>query len=267
MVGLPSPIVTADDLTLAYGEHLAVCDATFALPAHAVTAIIGPNGSGKTTLLRAISGLEETQRGSLLVLGAAAGNGHGRVAHVMQSTKVNEAVPLTVVEVVRMGRYSPRRLLGRLRTEDHEAVRVAMERMHITDLANRQLRELSGGQQQRVYVAQGLAQDAEVLLLDEPITGLDIQSQEHIDQAIRDEIARARTVVFTTHDVATAARADHVLLLATHVVASGPPQDVLTDEHLSEAYGARAYRTADGTLVIGDPHVHGRKEPTPHDHE
>ncbi len=264
--GTTDTIVEAVELTLAYGDHLAVCDASFALPQGRVTAIIGPNGSGKTTLLRAISGLEPLLRGSLHVGGAQATELRGRVAHVMQSTRVNEAVPLTVIEVVRMGRYRPRRLLSRLDAKDHERVAEGLDRMHITDLADRQLRELSGGQQQRVYVAQGLAQNADVLLLDEPITGLDIQSQEHIDRAIHDEVAKGRTVIFTTHDVATAGRADHVLLLATHLVASGPPGQVLTDENLGTAYGARAYRTAEGTLIIGDPHVHGRKEPTPHDH-
>ncbi|HEX9767480.1 MAG TPA: hypothetical protein VGA36_12015, partial [Nitriliruptorales bacterium] len=98
------------------------------------------------------------------------------------------------------------------------------------------------------------------------ITGLDLTSQERIDDAVREEVAGGRTVVLTTHDVATAARADHVILLATHVVACGAPADVLTDEHLSQAYGARAYRTPEGTLVIGDPHVHGPMDAVHRDH-
>lgn len=251
--------VTAEDLTLAYGDHVAVAHATFTLPRARVTAVIGPNGSGKTTLLRAMSGLERPASGRLAVLGRTAGSDHAEVAHVMQAHAVADAVPVTVVETVRMGRYARRGMLGRLRAEDHAAVDDAMARMEIGDLAHRHLRELSGGQRQRVFVAQGLAQQADLLLLDEPITGLDVVSQDRIDRAVADEVAAGRTVVMTTHDVATAAAADHVLLMATHVCAVGAPPDVLTEEHLGHAYGATAYRTADGTLIIGDPHVHGTR--------
>lgn len=252
----PAPAVLARDLTMAYGDHVAVRGATFDLPVGAVTAIIGPNGSGKTTLLRAISGLDVPVAGDLRV-GSGHGLGGADTAFVMQANQVNDALPLTVTEVVRMGRYPHRGLVGRLRTADHAAVAEAMERMEVTDLADRHLRELSGGQRQRAFVAQGLAQQADLLLLDEPITGLDLPSQQRIDEAVRAEVAAGRTVVLTTHDVASAARADHVLLLATHVVASGPPDDVLTEDHLEHAYGRTAFRTAQGALVIGDPHVHG----------
>lgn len=259
--GMPSSpascAVVARDLTLAYGDRVALSGASFDLPATKVTAVIGPNGSGKTTLLRALSGLERLSSGTLEVLGRPAGAQRPAVSHVMQVQTVNEAVPLTVLETVRMGRYPARGLLGRLRAADHAAVQDAITRMGIDDLVHRHLRELSGGQRQRVFVAQGLAQQADLLLLDEPVTGLDLVSQERIDEAVRDEVAAGHTVVMTTHDVATAAAADHVLLLATHVVAAGPPDTVLVEEHLSHAYGGTAFRTAEGTLVIGDPHVHG----------
>lgn len=251
--------VHAVALTLAYGEHLAVSRATFDLPAARVTAVIGPNGSGKTTLLRAMSGLEHPHGGQLEVLGRPPGADHAAVAHVMQAETVNDAVPVTVLETVRMGRYALRGMLGRLQGEDHDAVDEAIDRMEVGDLAHRHLQELSGGQRQRVFVAQGLAQQADLLLLDEPVTGLDLVSQERIDHAVADEVAAGRTVVLTTHDVGTAARADHVLLLATHVVAGGTPDEVLTEDHLGHAYGATAFRTADGTLIIGDPHVHGTR--------
>lgn len=253
----PHPAVVADELTLAYGARTALSGATFHVPRGAVTAVIGPNGSGKTTLLRALSGLESPVAGQLEVLGRPPRGQRRAVAHVMQANTVNEALPLTVLETVRMGRYARRGLLGRLQAEDHAAVEGAIERMGIEELLHRHLRELSGGQRQRVFVAQGLAQRADLLLLDEPITGLDVVSQGRIDTAVADEVAAGRTVVMTTHDVTTAAAADHVLLLATHVVASGPPTEVLVEQHLSHAYGGRAYRTAGGVLVIGDPHVHG----------
>ncbi len=253
----PTPAVEADQLTLAHGDRVALSRATFRLPAGQVTAIIGPNGSGKTTLLRAISGLEEPAAGTLRVLGGPVRPHRRGVAHVMQTHAVSDTMPLTVLETVRMGRYARRGLLGRLRADDHRAVEDAIDRMAIGDLLDRHLRELSGGQRQRVFVAQGLAQQADLLLLDEPITGLDLVSEDRIAHAIEDEVAAGHTVVMTTHDVGTANAADHALLLATHVVAVGPPRDVLVEDHLAHAYGSTAFRAADGTLVIGDPHVHG----------
>lgn len=251
------PAVAVHDLTVAYGDHVALRSVDVSLPPGCVTAVIGPNGSGKTTLLRALSGLERPTAGEVVVLGRPAGSDHAAVAHVMQAQTVNDAVPVTVLEAVRMGRYARRGLVGRLHADDHRAVDDAIDRMALRELVHRHLRELSGGQRQRVFVAQGLAQQAHLLLLDEPITGLDIISQDRIERAVAEEVAAGRTVVMTTHDVATAARTDHVLLLATHLVAAGAPDEVLTEDHLGHAYGGTAFRTAKGTLVIGDPHVHG----------
>ena len=130
-----------------------------------------------------------------------------------------------------------------------------MEALAITDLANRPLRELSGGQRQRAFVAQGLAQQAEVLLLDEPITGLDLVSRQHILDAIAAERAAGHAVVVSTHDLGDAAAADHLLLLAGRVVASGPPDEVLTEANLADAYGGHLLRVGEGTLILDDhPH-------------
>lgn len=249
-----TPAVTTTDLTVAFDGHIALAGATLAIPTGVRVAVIGPNGSGKTTLLRTISGLLKPTSGSVLVNGHSPGQAD--VAHVLQSTVVNEQVPLTVREVVRMGRYARKGIVGRLRTEDHDAVEVAMRRLDILDLHARHLRELSGGQRQRVYVAQGLAQQADLLLLDEPVTGLDLVSEESIRHIIDEEAGEGRTVILTTHDVAGAAACDLVVLLATHVVAVGPPDEVLSDHHLGHAYGGQVFRTPEGTLVIGDPHHH-----------
>lgn len=247
------------DVTVRYGTHVALDGADFTIPRAALTAIIGPNGSGKTTLLRVLGSLAPLDRGELQVLGSPAGRRRRDVAHVLQATHINQGLPLTVREVVTMGRYAHVGLLGRLGPDDRRAVDQAMARMDVTDLASRQVVELSGGQRQRVSVAQGLAQRAELLLLDEPVTGLDAPSLERIARLVTEEVDAGRTVVMTTHDIAEAAEADHVVLLAGHVVATGPSEDVLTQDHLAEAYGAMAFTTADGTVVIGDPHVHGRR--------
>jgi manganese transport system ATP-binding protein len=154
-----------------------------------------------------------------------------------------------------MGRYATAGAVRRLRAADREAVERALAALDIANLANRPLHELSGGQRQRTFVAQGLAQDADVLLLDEPITGLDLVSRQHILDAIAGERAAGRAVVVSTHDLGDASAADHLLLLAGRVVASGPPDHVLTDVHLADAYGGHLLRFGESTLIIDDhPH-------------
>lgn len=252
--------VRLDAACVRYDEREALHDVTLTLPAGAVTAIIGPNGSGKSSLLGLLSGLVRPSSGTVEVLGAPVGRRTARVAHVLQTTHVDASVPITVVEAVRMGAYARRGLVGRLTREDRARVRDAMERLAITDLADRQLTELSGGQRQRVHVAQGLAQGADVLLLDEPISGLDLVSQQVIADVVLDERDAGRTVVLTTHDVGTASHADVVVLLATAVVAAGPPTEVLTQQHLADAYGEHAHVLEDGTIVLDEPHHHARTE-------
>jgi ABC-type Mn2+/Zn2+ transport system ATPase subunit len=225
---------------------------SFTLPAGAVTALIGPNGSGKSTLLHALAGQLAPRAGRLDVTASSGGG----IAHVLQATAVNEHLPITVRETVAMGRYAHTGPFRRLRAADRAAVTAALGALAITDIAGRQLHELSGGQRQRAFVAQGLAQGADLLLLDEPITGLDLVSRQHILDAIATERTAGRTVVVSTHDLGDAAAADHLLLLAHgRVVAAGPPDDVLTDTHLAEAYGGHLLRLGDSTLILDDhPH-------------
>ena len=178
---------------------------------------------------------------------------------MLQTTDVDRTLPVTVREAVTMARYAAaRHVRPRCAPTDRAAVDAALERMDVADLAGRQLHELSGGQRQRVLVAQGLAQEADLLLLDEPVTGLDVVSRELILEAVVAERAAGRTVVMSTHDLDDARRADVVLLLANRVVAFGPPDEVLTDGPLSAAYGGRVLRVPEGVIVMDDPcHDHG----------
>ncbi len=244
--------VTARDLQLAYGEHAALAASDLDIPAGTVTTVIGPNGSGKSTLLHAIAGLLEPVGGELGVL---AGHPKNRgVAFVLQSTKVHEEIPITVREVVSMSRYGRLGMFGQFRSADRAACRSAMERLDVLDLIDRHLDELSGGQRQRVFVAQGLAQDADLLLLDEPVTGLDIVSRDRILEAVATERARGVTVVMATHDLSEAAAADYVILLSGYVVASGTPEEVLTPQCLTKAYGIKLITTEDGSVILDDPY-------------
>lgn len=266
------PAIQATEAEFRYGTHVALGAATFTIPRGAITALIGPNGSGKSTLLQGIAGLDHPVSGELVVGGS---NGQAKVALVLQMTKVNDSLPITVREIVTMGRYSNRSLLGRVSDDDKRIVEAAMARMDVTDLASRHLSELSGGQRQRVFVAQGLAQDHDILLLDEPLTGLDLPSAMAIDDVIHEEQAAGNTIVMSTHDLAEAQVADHVLLLANRVVASGSPSEVLTGANLKEAYGPSllhvdgdelflddpAHRPADGRHVHQDRSIHVEGDP------
>ncbi len=270
-----NPAVTARDVSFRFGAHLAVSTSTFEIPVGAITAIVGPNGSGKSTLFNGVAGLHRPATGTLQVL--PVDSRPRRISYVLQSTRVNEALPVTVREVVTMGRYAAAGAYRRLTDTDRAAVDAALQRMGITDLAKRHLGELSGGQRQRVLIAQGLAQDHDMLLLDEPVTGLDVTSARAIDEVIHEENARGCTVVLTTHDLAEARMADHVLLLAGRVVASGPPGEVLTPENLTQAYGASLLHGAEGEFFLEDPahrpipgrHVHRDRtihvEASPHE--
>jgi manganese transport system ATP-binding protein len=244
--------VEARGLRLSRGGRIALRPADFVLPAGKLTALIGPNGSGKTTILHAIAGLLAPDAGTIVVLGRSPSDARRDVAYVLQTVHPGEQLPITVRETVAMGRYAVLGAFRRLGRDDRARIASAMDRLAIAGLASRQLLALSSGQRQRALVAQGLAQDAQLLLLDEPITGLDIPSRERILAAIREERERGRTVVLTTHDLGDAGAADHVLLLAGRVVAAGGPQDVLTREHLTEAYGEHMLRVEDGTVMLDE---------------
>jgi len=266
-----SDVVVARSVCYRYGDVPALAESSFTIPEGAVTTLIGPNGSGKSTLLHAIAGLVSPVSGSLDVVGER------RIAYVLQATKVNEALPVTVREVVTMGRYATAGPHRRLTAVDRAAVDAALERMGITALAGRHLRDLSGGQRQRVFVAQGIVQEHDLLLLDEPLTGLDLASARAIDDVLHEEQASGHTVVITSHDLNEAAAGDWVILLAGRVVACGPPQTVLTGEHLVAAYGSILLHGTGEELILEDPahrpvsgrHEHGIRTgelPAPGDH-
>ena len=239
---------------LAYDGHVAVDRSSFAMPRGSLTAVIGPNGSGKSTLLNALAGLLAPVSGHIEVLGSPPERERRRVSYVLQSIKVNEVMPITVRETVGLGRYAARGMFGPLRRDDRNICLRSMERLGVEDLAAHHLADLSGGQRQRVFVAQGLAQQADLLLLDEPVTGLDLVSHDWIRSVIDEELERGVTVVLTTHDVAEAGRADHVLLMSGRVHTEGPPATALHPDRLSDAYGIGIVHLEDGSLVLDDAH-------------
>ncbi len=209
---------------------------TLELPPGCLLALIGPNGSGKSTLITAIAGLLVPAAGDLEVEGRWP-PARGSVAAVFQSAPLHAGLPLSVERLVATGRDPHLGLWRRRRADDRRAVREAMERLDIGAIAGRQLAELSGGQRQRARVAQALATEAPVLLLDEPTAGLDLPSRERILAVLDDERRRGTTVVLASHDLAEARRADRVLLLDGEVIADGQPAHVLTDRRIAATYG------------------------------
>jgi iron complex transport system ATP-binding protein len=250
----PALAAQGRDLVLAYDGRIAVGASDFSIPRGRLTAVIGPNGSGKSTLLNALAGLLPPRQGTVEVLGRPPGRSRRRVAYVLQATKVNEVMPVTVRETVAMGRYAWLGLWGFPTRSHRQVAQQAMERLEVANLAERHLHELSSGQRQRVFVAQGLAQEADLLMLDEPLTGLDLVSTERIREAVDGELERGVTVVMTTHELADANRADHVLLMAGRVHTEGSPAQALHPDRLSEAYGIGIVHLEDGSLVLDDAH-------------
>ncbi|MEW6582214.1 MAG: metal ABC transporter ATP-binding protein, partial [Actinomycetota bacterium] len=248
--------VTARDLAVGYAGHAVVEGIDLDVPAGTWVSVVGTNGCGKSTLLKTVVGLLPPVHGALAVLDGAPGAAPRRVAYLAQSRDEGFLLPLRARDLVRMGRYSVRGLLGRLRDDDHAAVRRAMRAVGIDDLADLPLGRLSGGQQQRVHLAQALARDAALIVLDEPTSGLDAASRALYRAVVREECARGATVVAATHDVTEAAQADLVLLLAQRVVAAGPPGEVLTAANLLATFGVVISELPEGLLVMDPDHQH-----------
>lgn len=244
---MPSPLLIRG-LEVRYGDTVALTGVDLDLPAGTSLAVIGPNGSGKSTLLNAIAGINPVAAGTISYDGPAP-------ALVLQSTEVDRSLPITVHDTVALARYPRLGLLRRFGSDDRAAVDDALRRLEIDDLAEKQLHDLSGGQRQRVLVAQGLAQRSDLLLLDEPVTGLDVTSRGLILDVIHDELAAERSVIATTHDLDDARICDQVLLVDKHAIAVGTPDEVLTEDNLVHAFGGRFIKVGD-RLILDDPHHH-----------
>lgn len=225
------------ELTVGYGGDPVVEGITLTLRPGGLLCLIGTNGSGKSTLLKTLAGLIEPISGTVRVLGAAPGAQPARVGYLSQHPARSFTLPLRAADVVTMGRFAALGLVRRTGAEDRRRCAEAIEEMGVGPFADRPLMELSGGQRQRVHLAQALARHGDLLLLDEPTAGLDPAGRETFARAIAAERARGCAVVMSTHDIDDAETADHVLLLAGRIVASGHPRDVLTAEHLRASFG------------------------------
>ncbi|MFD5600760.1 metal ABC transporter ATP-binding protein [Leucobacter sp. NPDC058333] len=232
--------IEVDSVTVRYGEVLALDGASLTVAAGGVTGLIGMNGSGKSTLFKSIMGALRPEHGSVRIAGMtpAAARKSGRVAYVPQSEDVDWAFPVSVRDVVMMGRYGKLGVTRRAGAADRAAVADALERVELTELADRQIGKLSGGQKKRAFVARCIAQDAEILLLDEPFAGVDQRSEATIVRLLRELAANGRTVLVSTHDLhALPSLADEAALLLRQVLFHGSVSEALAPARLAEAFG------------------------------
>ncbi|PRY95442.1 manganese/iron transport system ATP-binding protein [Hasllibacter halocynthiae] len=233
--------IAVEGLTVAYRNGLvALRDASFAIPEGTITALVGVNGAGKSTLFKAIMGLLPARDGTIRILGRPVDKAlkENLVAYVPQAEEVDWAFPVLVEDVVMMGRYGRMGFLRRASAADRAAVDAALERVSMSEFRDRQIGELSGGQRKRVFLARALAQEAKVILLDEPFTGVDVKTEDAIVDLLRDLRAEGRVMLVSTHNLGSVpAFCDRVVMVRGTVLAAGLTDLVFTRENLAEAFG------------------------------
>ncbi|HWK14545.1 MAG TPA: manganese/iron ABC transporter ATP-binding protein [Rhizobiaceae bacterium] len=220
--------------------NTALRDATFAIPAGTITALVGINGSGKSTLFKAIMGFVPLARGKVEIFGEPAGHALKRniVAYVPQSEDVDWNFPVLVEDVVMMGRYGHMNFLRIASARDREMVDMALERVGMSAYRKRQIGELSGGQKKRVFLARALAQEGRVILLDEPFTGVDVKTEDAIISLLQELRAEGRVMLVSTHNLGSVPRfCDRAVLLDRTVLAYGPTAETFTHDNLQRAFG------------------------------
>ncbi len=236
---LDQPILDIRRLSVTIAGHPVLEDLTFHLHVGERVAVLGPNGAGKSTLFKVIAGVLSPSSGQVNVYGSTSSR-HNCIAYIPQRTQVDWHFPVSVYDVVMMGRTARLKPMVVPGKEHQAAVIKALETVEMADLASRQISQLSGGQQQRMFIARALAQQAELMLMDEPLAGLDDPAQEGLLRLMEKLEKEKVTIMTATHDLDQAAQHfNRILLINRHLVSFGPSQQVLTAENLKVAYGGR----------------------------
>jgi manganese/iron transport system ATP-binding protein len=233
--------ICARDVTVTYRNgHTALRNASFEIPTGTITALVGVNGAGKSTLFKAIMGFVPAAKGDITVLGMPVKEALKRniVAYVPQSEEVDWSFPVLVEDVVMMGRYGHMGFFRHPRKADHAAVTDALERVNMSEFRHRQIGELSGGQRKRVFLARALAQEGKVILLDEPFTGVDVQTEDQIIELLREMRDEGRVMLVSTHNLGSVPEfCDRTVLVKETVLAYGPTDQTFTHDNLELAFG------------------------------
>lgn len=263
---MPNPIPNAParlefvNVSLAYNGAPVLSDVTFDVPHGAQVAVVGPNGAGKSTLFKALVGLLPIRAGSIMVHGQNLGNHQDCIAYIPQREEVDWRFPVTVADVVMMGRYGKFGWFGRPAARDHRIVKHSLEQMGIAALAHSAIGDLSGGQQQRVFLARALAQEPHILLMDEPFNGVDASTQEATLRLLDDLKREQVTVMISTHDLNLAAQRFELTLLLNHrIISYGPSKSALSPEFIKNAYSGQVL-VVDGAILTDDCCGHDHEE-------
>ena len=237
--------VRVEEVTVAYNNRIALHGANLELRTGSISGLVGMNGSGKSTLFKAIMGFVTPRTGRVLIKGMPMKKAQKQnlVAYIPQSEDVDWNFPISVQDVIMMGRYGYMNLLRIPRTSDRKIVAESLERTHMSEFKLRQIGELSGGQKKRAFVARALAQEAEIILLDEPFAGVDVKTEKAIIQLLVELRNMGHTILISTHDLSSISTfCDDVVLINRTILAYGPTGDVFTEENLA--------RTFDGMLPV-----------------
>ncbi len=249
-----APLLALEGVSVRYETGTVLDQITFDLNPGDGVAVVGPNGAGKTTLFKVIAGILDPNEGLVRVSGHEPG-GHSCIAYVPQRSQVDWSFPATVADVVMMGRVNKMGPFLWPQAEDWEIVRRSLDFVNLTPYSKRQISELSGGQQQRMFIARALAQEAELMLLDEPFNGLDMPAQSKILEILKTLKSENVTFMISMHDLRLAAEEfEQVLLLNKEILGFGIPEDIFTRELLREAYQGHLHFVDGefGTLAVGD---------------
>jgi manganese/iron transport system ATP-binding protein len=248
--------ISARDVTVTYRNgHTALWNASFTIPRGTVTALVGVNGAGKSTLFKAIMGFVHAAKGEIRILGRPVAEAlrQNLLAYVPQAEEVDWSFPVLVEDVVMMGRYGHMGFLRRPSAADRAAVDQALARVNMQDFRHRQIGELSGGQRKRVFLARALAQDGQVILLDEPFTGVDVQTEDQITALLRDLRTEGRVMLVSTHNLGSVPEfCDRVILVKGTVLAHGPTETTFTHANLERTFGGVLRRFTLGGDTLHD---------------
>ena len=229
------------NITVTYKNgHTAIHDTSFSLPRGTITALVGVNGSGKSTLFKSIMGFVSLAAGSVEILGLPVKKAlkSNQVAYVPQSEEIDWNFPVLVEDVVMMGRYGHMNIFRHAKPNDHQMVEMALSRVGMESFRGRQIGELSGGQKKRVFLARALAQESQIVLLDEPFTGVDVKTEEQIMALLREMRSEGKVILVSTHNLGSVPEfCDRAVLINRTVLASGTTKSVFTQENLQLAFG------------------------------
>jgi len=247
------PPLEIHDLTVAYHKKPVLYGIDVVVPAGSLVGIIGPNGAGKSTLIKAVMGLLPVSGGWVKVFGKSYAEQCRRVGYVPQRESVDWDFPVSVMDVVLMGRYGRLRLAQRPGRQDREVARECLDKVKMLPFAGRQIGNLSGGQQQRVFLARALAQESDLYLMDEPFVGVDAATEAAIVEILQELKARGKTLLVVHHDLPTAREYfDRLLMLNMRLVAFGKTEEVFTPEILQTTYGGRLNILSDVVQTIAE---------------